>query len=158
MKALILLFPHLTLLFVLLSFAHADSSTFAAKEDATYNACIQEAKTHMDENFCASQAFKRADKKLNDMYKELIYQKRKDPEYLLFVANLKKAQKAWLLFVNSHISSIYPEGAGAHGSYEPFCEINERTSMTMKRIEQLSAFFDSDGEDVCGGLKINEKR
>jgi uncharacterized protein YecT (DUF1311 family) len=157
MKALILFLTHLALVFALSSFGHADNSTFAAREKATFDACIQEAKTHMDENLCASQAFKRVDKKLNDMYKELITQKRKDPEYRRFVENLKKTQRTWLLFVNSHISNIYPEGAGAHGSYEPFCEILARTSMTMQRIEQLSAFFDSDADNVCGGFKINEK-
>ena len=111
----------------------------------------------MDENLCVSEFFKRVDKKLNDMYTELISQKRRDPEYLHFVENLKKAQKAWLLFLNSHVSSIYPEGVSRYGSAQPFCEILLRASMTMGRIEQLGVFFNSDVDNVCGGFQINEK-
>ena len=80
---------------------------------------------------CASQALADADRRLNEIYKQLLGAL--DPDAKL---KLKGAQRAWLKYRDTHLLFVYSvEGDGSAGRT---VVANDREQQTQARIKELS--------------------
>lgn len=110
--------------------------------EAEWNCADPRAQNEM--NACAAIDFESADAALNDAWRELIagareadreidrrYDRRPTSE-----ARLREAQRAWLVFRDSHCSYESYESRG--GSMEPMLYQGCRAALTRARIRQLT--------------------
>ncbi len=128
----------LTILLATIAFigaAHAQTKQAAASEE-----CDEYAKV---------------DAELNKVYAEVLREYASDKT---FVAKLRQAQRAWLAFTDTHLASLYPNGAAAYGSVNRACRCQVKTDFTRERIKQLRQWLDGTPEgDVCAGsVKIKD--
>ncbi|HXD30242.1 MAG TPA: lysozyme inhibitor LprI family protein [Pyrinomonadaceae bacterium] len=103
----------------------------------------------LNEKACA--AYKKADAKMNAIYKKILNDYRKDR---LFVQKMRAAQRAWLVFRDAHLESMYPavDKRAAYGSVQPMCHCMELEKITDERAKVLKQWTDGIEEgDVCGG-------
>jgi len=90
-------------------------------------------------NACASKDFDTADKDLNQTY-QAILAKYKDND--TFLANLRKAQKAWIAFRDAELDARFPLAAGQspnveYGSMYSMCYFGAKAELTRQRTAQL---------------------
>lgn len=103
------------------------------------------------DELCAD--YKQADSELNAAYQKVLTQRSGDK---VFVASLKKAQRAWLAFRDAHIASIYPaaDKAGEYGSMYGSCKCVTLAELTRQRTTQLQQWLSGMEGDVCAGSRI----
>ena len=95
--------------------------------------------------------YKDADKKLNEVYEEILSIYKGNS---VFIENLTKAQKLWVQFRAAQLAMKYPpqRGAGYYGSVQPMCEAIYLTKLTNQRIKELQEWSKkSDEGEVCNG-------
>ena len=120
---------YLALLFVFLSFSALTSEGWA--------------QTQWEMNDLACADLEKADKKLNAIYKRLISQNGDNPQAR---SDLKKAQQAWLKFVEFHMKTVFPLKDGEnprvlYGSIYPYEFATEKTFLFTQRIKQLEGLL-----------------
>lgn len=116
--------------------------------------CFSQTQSEM--NIEASESYKIADKELNDIYKIIINEYKSD---LIFIKNLKSAQRIWITFRDAELKVMYPEREmGYYGSIYPTCVSIYLEKLTRERIITLKAWIDGVEEGVVcnGSLKIKE--
>ena len=83
---------------------------------------------------CASEALADADRKLNEIYKQLLGTLDPDAK-----AKLKAAQRAWLKYRDVHVWFVYSvEGDGSAGRT---IVANDREQQTQARVKELSSWL-----------------
>jgi len=94
--------------------------------------------------------FTKADAKLNKVYQQVLVEYRQDK---IFIEKLKIAQRAWLVFRDAHLDSIYPaSGQRTYGSVSPMCRCLIIVQLTEERTKTLQQWIDGTIEgDVCAG-------
>ena len=99
----------------------------------------------------ACSEFQKADEEMNSIYKQILIQYKDDS---IFIEKLKVAQRAWLLFRDAHLESLYPEEDKLlyYGSVYPMCRCIILAGLTRKRTEELKLWLTGIEEgEVCGG-------
>ena len=101
--------------------------------------------TQLEINECAGDELRAADAELNRVYKQAL--DKGDDSYR---KRLQAAQRAWLLFRDAHVASLYPpEDQEAHGSARPMCKPLLLKQLTVERTAQLRLLLHPVDGDVC---------
>ncbi|MGV3549692.1 lysozyme inhibitor LprI family protein [Rhizobium sp.] len=119
----------------------ASSGLAFAQEDPPVD-CAN-AQTQADMNQCAYQDFEKADEELNAVYKQAVKAATdSDKEaaemgdhYVGAVAELKKAQRAWIDYRDGHCDGMSREALG--GSMQPMLISGCQSTMTQARTKEL---------------------
>lgn len=108
-------------------------------------------------NKCAAKEFKKADKELNATYQKILTEYADDH---LFIAKIKAAQRAWLIFRDAEMEALFPcqEAETCYGSMYPMCYSLVIAHLTDDRIKQLKKWTESvdDGENCVGSIRVKE--
>lgn len=94
--------------------------------------------------------FKVADKELNSAYQRILRDHADDEAFL---ANLKEAQRCWIVFRDAQLKMKYPDREpGYYGSIQPMCEMMYLTELTQDRVKALNFWIEGVAEgNVCAG-------
>lgn len=114
------------------------------------------AQTQGEMNQDAASEFKAADRELNAIYQQILEDYADDE---VFVANLKEAQRCWVVFRDAQLKMKFPDREpGYYGSVLPMCEAMYLTELTQDRIKALKVWIDGVEEgNVCAGtVKMKE--
>jgi uncharacterized protein YecT (DUF1311 family) len=112
------------------------------------------AQTQLSMNKSAAEAYKAADKQLNETYRAILNEYKADTE---FIANLKSAQRLWIKFRDAELKMKYPMDASYYGSIHPVCRANYLEKLTKERTKTLMQWLNGVEEgDMCAG-SINLK-
>ena len=118
---------------------------------------LAHAQTQLEMNEQACQSYKTADAEMNRTYQGILREYRKDRRFIL---KLKAAQRAWLVFRDAHLESVYPapNKRAEYGSVNPLCQCQLLQELTEERLKALRKWLDGQEEgDVCtGSVKIKE--
>ena len=117
----------------------------------TGSACVGAARTQSDLNVCADAELKRAERELDLTYRKVLKTYADDK---VFIARLKKAQRAWLKFRDAELDAIFPHKGKTtyYGSTFPMCFDNWIVKLTRTRIDALKRWLHGVKEgDVCPG-------
>ena len=109
-------------------------------------------------NIQASNAYIRADKKLNYIYKKILAEYRSDT---VFIKNLKASQRLWVAFRDAQVKARYPEREpGYYGTMQPICTLSYLEELTNERIRSLKVWIEgvTDGDGCAGSVKIKVKK
>jgi uncharacterized protein YecT (DUF1311 family) len=101
----------------------------------------------------AANAFRKADKELNEIYQKILVEYKTDT---VFVKNLKQSQRFWIQFRDAELAMKYPEREeGYYGSVHPMCVAMYLTQLTEERIKILRIWLDGieEGDVCCGSVK-----
>ena len=104
----------------------------------------------------AASEFKAADKELNAVYQQILEDYADDEA---FIANLKEAQRCWIVFRDAQLKMKYPDREpGYYGSIQPVCEMTYLTELTQDRIKTLNVWIEGveEGNTCAGTVKIKE--
>ena len=99
----------------------------------------------------ASEAYKKADAELNNVYKEIITKYKSDT---LFISKLRKTQRIWITYRDAEVEMKFPAENKelAYGSVYPMCKSILLKALTEERTEKLSVWLNGVEEgDVCSG-------
>ncbi len=100
-----------------------------------FNLAFSQSQTEM--NIEACNKCKKADQKLNLIYKKILTEYKEDT---IFIRKLIIAQKAWLAFRDAHLDAYYPDTTSMfYGSVNPMCRCIILEELTKKRINELNA-------------------
>jgi len=103
------------------------------------------AQTQMELNEKAGKDFAKADKKLNEIYRELMAKISSQGQALL-----KDVEKTWIQFRDQDCA--FETLGTAEGSIHPLVLLNCKTRLTEQRIKDLDAQLNCEEGDVsCGG-------
>lgn len=119
-----------------------------------YTSANAQTQADMQDKSCSE--FKKADADLNKTYKNILAEYKTDK---VFLEKLKKAQKAWLTYRDTHIESIYPEEDKTYyGSVYGMCYCTAKQELTEQRTKMLKQWVKGVKEgDVCSGsIKYKE--
>ena len=106
------------------------------------------AQSQTDMNQQASSKFKKQDKELNKVYKQILNEYSADT---VFIKNLKSSQKIWIQFRNAEIKMRYP-GIDYSGTATSMCKAQLTEEITKARIKTLKVWLTGITEgDVCSG-------
>jgi len=95
-----------------------------------------------------SSGYERADKELNQVYKQILKDYAGQP---LFIAKLKVAQRLWVQLRDAELGLKFPK-TGNYGSVQPMCEEDYLAHLTRERIKFLRVWLTGIQEgDVCSG-------
>jgi uncharacterized protein YecT (DUF1311 family) len=110
------------------------------------------AQTQSEMNSEANRDYKTTENELNSVYKNVIEIYKEDT---LFIRKLKNAQKAWIVFRDAHMNSLYPMAENsprAYGSVFPMCYSSELEKITKTRIKELKVWLVGyDDSECCSG-------
>lgn len=122
----------------------------AQKNEATKWPNCDSAKTQLDLNTCAAEAFTQADAKLNSVYKAILKAYKSDTA---FIHNLKTAEELWIKLRDAELKVKFPDGRGhEYGSVQQMCVSMYLRDQTNIRTEFLQIWLDGTEEgDVCAG-------
>jgi uncharacterized protein YecT (DUF1311 family) len=100
--------------------------------------------TQMEMNAAAEADFKKADARLNSVYKKLLSAKADNKE---FCGYLREAQRVWITFVDFHMKTLFPLKKGEYprieyGSIYPLEYYSEKSALFKERIRQLKTLLD----------------
>lgn len=111
---------------------------------------MAQTQTGMNADACATE--RKADAQLNDVYRKVLAEHKGDAAFL---AKIRDAQRAWLVFRDAELDAIYPaaDKQAEYGSAFPMCHCLERTALVEQRIRQLSAWLKPAEGDVCRGSR-----
>ena len=116
-----------------------------------------QAQTQAQMNLDACDKYRKADAEMNGAYKQILNSYERDA---LFIEKLKKAQRAWLLFRDAHLESLYPaqDQLAAYGSVNQMCRCMVLAELTRERTVVLKRWITGVQEgDVCSGsIKIRK--
>jgi len=100
----------------------------------------------------ACQQYEQADLELNEVHQDVTEAYKEDDQ---FEAALRKAQRAWLVFRDAHIVSLFPaeEKQWNYGSIYPMCLCSELASLTKQRTKQLQQWLSQREGDLCRGSR-----
>jgi uncharacterized protein YecT (DUF1311 family) len=112
--------------------------------------------TQPEMNVAACEQLQKAADELNQAYNQVLATYEDDQE---FVESLKKAQRAWVVFKDYHVASMFPKiKQGVYGSVKPMCRCDLLTELTNERTRVLRRWLAGiDEGDVCAG-SIRSKR
>lgn len=99
--------------------------------------------------------YQRADKELNTVYTAILKKYKSD---VVFIKNLRNAQRIWVQFRDAEMLAKYPERpAGEYGSIQPMCWYIYLQELTQERTAKLKTWLNSSEEgDVCAGsVEVN---
>ncbi|MEM9674880.1 MAG: lysozyme inhibitor LprI family protein [Cyclobacteriaceae bacterium] len=98
----------------------------------------------------ADKDFREVDQKLNDVYRQILYQYKSDTA---FIQNLKSSQRIWIQFRGAELKVKFPDReTGVHGSIHPTCKTLYVTELTKERIDRLRTWIEGSEEgDICAG-------
>jgi uncharacterized protein YecT (DUF1311 family) len=112
-----------------------------------------QAQTGLRSELCSQ--YNQANSELNKVYQQILREYGKDA---LFIQKLKAAQRAWLIFRDAHVESLYPEKdkLSAYGTVYRDCFCQSMAELTSKRTEQLRRWIEGwkEGEVCAGSVKI----
>jgi len=117
------------------------SSMSYATEETTIE--CKEDGTQAEMNSCAYDTFEKADKELNRVYNELRKVKKEDK---LFLKNLKKSQKAWIVFRDLDLKAQFTCESGniraCFGSMYALSFNSAKAELTNQRVKTLKGMLD----------------
>jgi uncharacterized protein YecT (DUF1311 family) len=93
--------------------------------------------------------YQNLDVRMNELYQAIKIQYGKDKKK---IRRLRKAQRNWLKFRNSHLALLFPvsgQKSGEYGSVTPMCRCYELAALTQARNMQLNALLTPEEGDVC---------
>src|SRR5262249_7837366 len=117
---------------------------------------IAQTQAELTEQACSK--FKKADSELNRVYEQILTANAGDAK---LVKALREAQRAWIVFRDAHLRSIYPDpDPMAYGSVNPMCRCGVLEQLTIQRSKQLrELWIDGTVEgDVCAGSSPIKRR
>lgn len=104
--------------------------------------------TQTDLTQTAVNAYKKADKKLNSTYKQILKEYVADT---VFTKNLKTSQSLWIRFRDAEVKMKYPDDDYA-GTSTPMCKAQLLEKITAARTKTLNVWLTGIPEgDVCAG-------
>jgi uncharacterized protein YecT (DUF1311 family) len=108
------------------------------------------AQTQLELNHSACGELKHADRKLNQVYQQIITKHSNDT---IFITHFKEAQRKWIAFRDAYVDSMYiPEYYTTYGSIRPLCQCYFIEKITNDRLKQLQLWTDGVEEgDACVG-------
>ena len=113
----------------------------ASADDSSEMKCV-EGGNQPQLNFCAADAFKKADKEMNDLYKEQMTHLKATHK-----ARLRESQRAWVVFRDK--ACLYEAGLQQEsGSIWPLDQYMCLEQHTKQRIEDLNSYV-ACREDGC---------
>lgn len=106
--------------------------------------------TQSEMNNESAKSFQDADKELNLIYQKVLGEYKTDK---VFIANLRKAQNAWISFRDAEVLAKFPpREKGYYGSVLPTCLSSYKAKLTQERAKQLKVWLDGIAEgDTCSG-------
>jgi len=129
-------------------------TTFALTLLCSY---VPQAQTQAQINQDACDQYRTTDAEMNSSYKQILNSYGRDAP---FIEKLKKAQRAWLLFRDAHLESLYPaqDQLAAYGSVNQMCRCIVLAELTRERTGALNRWITGVQEgDVCSGsIKISK--
>jgi uncharacterized protein YecT (DUF1311 family) len=114
------------------------------------------AQTQAEMNKEAYRTYKKADKELNSVYKNILTEYKSDS---IFVENLKKSQRIWIEFRDAELKMKYPERRpGFYGTIHPICRAMYLEELTETRTKTLKQWLKGiESLEACNGsIKINK--
>jgi uncharacterized protein YecT (DUF1311 family) len=114
----------------------------------TSTGALGQSQSEMNQSACES--YKKADARLKRIYNRILndYAENKN-----FIEKMKAAERAWIVFRDAHVNSIYSDPSPqAYGSVYPMCRCAILEQLTQDRIKMLSGWTEGVLEgDVCVG-------
>ena len=106
--------------------------------------------TQLEMNQEEQNKYLKADKKLNNVYNQILKEYKSDTE---FIKNLKIAQRIWIQFRDAEMKLKYPDREqGYYGSIHPMCLSIYLTELTEERTKKLKMWLlGIEEEDDCSG-------
>jgi uncharacterized protein YecT (DUF1311 family) len=97
--------------------------------------------------------YKRTDAELNRVYQRVLAEYKTQT---VFISKLRAAQRAWILFRDAHVESLYPLQRSQYGSVYQTCRCTMLLEVVRERTEVLQKWITGNEEgDVCSGsIKI----
>ncbi|WKN40608.1 lysozyme inhibitor LprI family protein [Tunicatimonas pelagia] len=113
------------------------------------------AQTQAEMNRQAYSAYQEIDKKLNDVYQQILVKYKLDTA---FTQNLKVSQRIWIQFRDAELKAKFPEReSGVYGSIHPTCRAFYLKELTEERINRLQIWIEGSEEvDICAGSVIKK--
>ena len=113
-----------------------------------YISCYSQTQAEMNQQ--AYDEFNKADKKLNEVYQNILLDYKSDT---IFLKNLKNSQRIWIQFRDAELKMKFPNYPDhIYGSMHPICRAFYLKDLTEKRIKKLEEWLDADNEfDGCDG-------
>ena len=108
-------------------------------------------------NYQEGDAAKRAERKMDTVYKKILLLYAKDT---LFIKNLKLSQKIWLQYSNTQLKAMFPDyGPGYYGSMFSSCVTMYSKKLTEQRIHELELWLigNEEGEGCDGSIKTKSE-
>jgi uncharacterized protein YecT (DUF1311 family) len=102
----------------------------------------------------AAKIYEKSDKELNQTYQKILKEYNED---IVFIRNLKNAQRIWVQLRDAELKSKYPNtDPNYYGGMHPMCEYYYLTELTNERIKRLKVWLNGIEEgDICiGSVKI----
>ncbi len=112
--------------------------------------------TQAELNQKAYQELKRADAKLNEIYKQIFVEYKRNK---LFLAKLTQAESAWLKYRDAQLEARFP-GANKqelYGSAYPMSYYLEQAAMTWERVKELNRWLTEPAEGDIGNGSYGQK-
>jgi uncharacterized protein YecT (DUF1311 family) len=79
------------------------------------------------------------DKKLNQIWGQIV---KKYSANKPFIASLRKAERAWIVYRDKHVDSIWPNSdPNFYGSSMSMCRLSQLAGLTLQRTEDLKAIL-----------------
>lgn len=106
--------------------------------------------TQSEMNTEAYEAYQKADRELNTVYREILTTYKTDTT---FIKALKKAQRIWIQFRDAELELKYPSyPEGHYGSIQPVCRSSYLQELTEARTQTLKTWITGILEgDLCAG-------
>jgi uncharacterized protein YecT (DUF1311 family) len=104
--------------------------------------------TQLEMNEAEHQKYLKADKELNQVYKQILSEYRSDTA---FIQSLKTSQRLWVQFRDAEMKMMYPDREPSYyGSIHPMCWAIYKTELTNDRIKKLRKWLNGQEEgDSC---------
>ena len=106
-------------------------------------------------NMMQYESYKKADKKLNEVYQAILKKYKSDAE---FIKNLRKSQRIWITFRNAEVKVKFPDREdGNYGSIHPLCISAYLEELTLDRISTLTHWINGaeEGDGCSGSIDVN---
>ena len=111
--------------------------------------------TQAELNMMQYESYKKADKKLNEVYQAILKEYKSDTE---FIKNLRASQRIWITFRDAEVKVKFPDReAGYYGSIHPLCISAYMEELTLDRVSTLSLWIKGaqEGDGCSGSIKVN---
>ncbi len=123
---------------------------------------VSPAQTQLQLNQQSCAEYDKADGELNRSYQIILREYKTDG---LFIEKIKQAQRAWVVFRDAQIASLYPLKPNdnpnqKYGSVYPMCRCHALARITRQRTAELREWINGVEEgDVCAGsIRIKDEK